>query len=120
MPKIKPEIIRTLRELAEFEQDGGNAEQGAAIDIILDWYDRQQAALKPTEAPVEDGWIEWNGGECPVDPQTEVYWRRRFEAGKPAADMENEFKAAGDLRWTHRGSRTDIIAYRLAASTKEE
>jgi len=40
-PRIKPQIIADLREWAEFEQDGGNVEQGAAIDIILDWYDRQ-------------------------------------------------------------------------------
>ena len=37
--RIKPQIIAALREWAEFEQDGGNVEQGAAIDAILDWYD---------------------------------------------------------------------------------
>lgn len=41
--RIKPEIITGLRDWAEFEQDGGNVEQGAAIDAILDWY--EQAAL---------------------------------------------------------------------------
>lgn len=40
--RIKPEIVRSLREWAEFEQDGGNVEQGAAIDAILDWYEGAQ------------------------------------------------------------------------------
>lgn len=49
-PRIKPEIITALRDWAEFEQDGGNVEQGAAIDLILDWYDRQHASPPSQEA----------------------------------------------------------------------
>lgn len=48
--RIKPEIIKALREWAEFEQDGGNVEQGAAIDIILDWYDAYISALSHSPA----------------------------------------------------------------------
>lgn len=47
--RIKPEIITALREWAAFEQDGGNVEQGAAIDIILDWYDRQQQIVNAAD-----------------------------------------------------------------------
>jgi Lar family restriction alleviation protein len=42
-PKVKATVITALREWAEFEQDGGNVEQGAAIDAILDWYESWQA-----------------------------------------------------------------------------
>lgn len=65
-PRIKPEIIRTLREWAEFEQDGGNVEQGAAIDIILDWYDRQ-LAFPSKKLP---GYIDPDNGQY-VGPFTE-------------------------------------------------
>lgn len=95
MPKIKPEIIRTLREWAEFEQDGGNAEQGAAIDIILDWYDRQQAALKP---PVEDGWVRVP--KEPTKAMRDAGWRYIIGARSPAPGP--------------------LYAAMLAASTKEE
>jgi len=50
-PVIKPEIITALRDWAEFEQDGGNVKQGAAINIILDWYERALAASRRPKEP---------------------------------------------------------------------
>lgn len=79
-PRIKPEIITTLREWAEFEQDGGNVEQGAAIDVILDWYDRVHTA-SPVSTRAEamagalpfDEW--WSKDGQYVDPDTaDVPW----------------------------------------------
>lgn len=54
-----------------------------------------------------DGWIEWNGGECPVsgddivDVAYSAYGAKLFSA------------AADSLRWSKRGLVGDIIAYRL-------
>jgi hypothetical protein len=82
---------------------------------------RELLALRqssPPDGQAADGWIEWKGGECPVSPDTEVYWRRRSEEGKPTADMEREFKPAADLRWSHRSASSDIIAYRIIPTTK--
>jgi len=57
-------------------------------------------------APDADGWIEWNGGECPVGGGVvvDLKWSDGFErkAAKPEA-----------FRWQHLDSRDNIIAYRL-------
>lgn len=54
-----------------------------------------------------DGWIEWEGGECPVRDDCIVSYKMRsgeaFKRGEPASEV----------RWHHNGIATDIIAYRL-------
>lgn len=53
-------------------------------------------------------WIEWNGGECPVGLGASVeYLMRGEEPGDESKDV------AAWLRWDHRGSAGDIVAYRL-------
>lgn len=58
-------------------------------------------------APDADGWIEWSGGECPVDGDCIVSYKMRdaatFKRGEPAREV----------RWAHNGAATDIIAYRM-------
>ncbi|MGL5393255.1 MAG: hypothetical protein ACRDA8_18060 [Shewanella sp.] len=73
---------------------------------------RHQAILSRTEyfhlypAPDADGWIEWNGGECPVGGGVvvDLKWSDGFEpkAAKPEV-----------FRWQHLDSHANIIAYRL-------
>lgn len=53
-------------------------------------------------------WIEWNGGECPVDGLTSVDYRMRTDR----ADEANR-DVASMLRWDHQRTGGDIIAYRL-------
>lgn len=55
-----------------------------------------------------NGWIEWHGGECPVDSDAivEVKYRR------PNPYQFNNDRA-GDFTWSHDGIDGDIIAYRL-------
>lgn len=62
-----------------------------------------------------EGWIEWNGGECPVDSDAivEVKYRRP----KPYQYSNDR---AGDFSWAHDGIDGDIIAYRLQQPTKSE
>lgn len=60
-------------------------------------------------------WIEWGGGECPVDSDAIVEVRCR---------NHNRYKfnsdRAGDFDWSHDGVDGDIIAYRLQQPTKSE
>ena len=54
-----------------------------------------------------EGWIEWGGGECPIDETVRVdlkYRDGRSQSGKGLAQ---------DWRWWHGGNCSDIIAYRL-------
>lgn len=54
-----------------------------------------------------DGWIEWNGGRCPVFPSTIV--EVKYRGNLPS--LANPSKA-GEWNWEHRGNSGDIVAYR--------
>lgn len=57
-------------------------------------------------------WIEWNGGECPVEPKTRVYTRCRGESELSVIGMNF---AADFLDWDHDEDcpSGDIVAYRI-------
>ena len=52
------------------------------------------------------GWIEWNGGSCPVDFNTLVDVRKK--GGGTARNV-----VGGSLRWNRANHPKDIIAYRV-------
>lgn len=62
-----------------------------------------------------DGWINWTGGDCPVDSDAIVEVKFR----NPSRNKFNNDRA-GDFYWAHTGSNADIIAYRLQQPTKSE
>lgn len=66
------------------------------------------SALSGNDQP-RDTWIEWAGGECPVNADACVWIKRRW--GRIA-----KIRRAADGRWSHRHSRFDIIAYRIVQS----
>jgi hypothetical protein len=68
-----------------------------AVDTALAAY---RASLQ------NDGWNEWKGGECPVEPGTQVKFKMR--------DGEVSAYAAGALNWKHEDEVWDIVAWRLA------
>lgn len=57
-------------------------------------------------AAKNDGWIEWGGGECPVDAgkMVDVIFGYGGRRSTNIADC---------WRWNHNGTDSDIIAYRL-------
>ena len=57
-------------------------------------------------AAKNDDWIEWGGGECPVNPSemVDVIFGRGGRVSTNIADC---------WRWNHSGTDSDIIAYRL-------
>lgn len=85
---------------------------GFGCDKAKNWH---QAILSREEyfhlypAPDADGWIEWKGGECPVDGGAMVVCKVR--TGK--LWRNGKAIAAGVLRWSDTDSTTDIIAYCL-------
>ena len=62
-----------------------------------------------------DGWIEWNGGKCPVKQSETVEVKFRLEA------IKNDIDLAGVYRWHHAKKSglidgdpyCDIVAYRI-------
>ena len=55
----------------------------------------------------DDGWIEWNGGNCPVPPNTRVEYLSR---GWPENILHD---VAVNLSWQRIGKSSDIIRYRI-------
>lgn len=56
--------------------------------------------------PAGEGWQPWSGGECPEPAPVLVEYRMRcgltVTRGTPA----------GDVRWNHAGTGSDVVAYR--------
>lgn len=69
----------------------------------------------PKHTPGE--WIEWNGGECPVEPETMVEILFRHEKKYPEDYQEGTLPAA-DVAWTRGRHRhdLDVVAYRVVQS----
>jgi hypothetical protein len=63
--------------------------------------------LEAPETPVEEPWIEWKGGEKPVEGYAMVDVKFRY-----GAVCENS--PACSWFWEHSGSDDDIVAYRPA------
>lgn len=75
-----------------------------------------EAAIALYKSQKDDGWIAWNGGECPI-----ALWIRvdvRLRHGYEFPD-----RVARDLRWSHVNDNDfnngDIIAYKLSGSQHE-
>lgn len=58
-------------------------------------------------AAKNEGWINWNGGGCPVDNDALV------DVKFSDSVVSDIAYRAGNYRWTHKNNRDDIIAYRL-------
>lgn len=71
------------------------------------WYAMKLEEVLRVGKTEEDGWIEWKGGERPVDGSRMVDIKLRdgniFEGCKPSY-----------LFWMHTGGASDIVAYRFS------
>ena len=87
----------------------GRADKLCYCATIKGWH---QAILSRAEyfhlypAPDADGWIEWNGGECPVADG--VALDVKYRDGDKLTIRYPEV-----YRWNHIGNRGDFVAYRL-------
>ena len=61
---------------------------------------------------IPEGFTRWEGGECPVDPDGEVRYMLRFD------DMVRTGNSTA-LMWSHNGSGSDIIAYKVIREEPE-
>ncbi|GEM_PF-3747863 len=65
-----------------------------------------QPAEKADECTVQDGWIPWGGGECPVHDHVE--YEVKYRDGATFVG-----RLASSCFWDHDGTEGDIIAYRI-------
>lgn len=78
-------------------------------DVEDRWVEVTREQYEAALAVKNEGWIEWGGGECPVEKGTLIDVKHRdgeVYQNKPAIGDNN-------VCWSHTGFHGDIIAYRL-------
>lgn len=66
-------------------------------------------------------WNGWNGGECPVHPDTVVQVQRRDETREQVeAESPSSAHRANEWDWACDGVAGDIIAFRVVKEHKEQ
>ena len=100
-----------VKYVTRWKSKGGIADLEKAkhyIELLIELENQRNSvdATKPDESG--DGWIQWDGGECPVPAGTRV--DVRFRRG---GDESNRIAEA--LEWEHGklGCWLDIVAYRI-------
>ena len=88
---------------------------------MLQMMDYARAALCPRREkvmPDKIHWLNWNGGECPVDASAQVIARYRADADDFDFQQYRRFRADKVL-WDHYNTspKTDVIAYALAGQS---
>lgn len=81
------------------------------VNVVREFYSEEEKKvenIKPTKWETEADFIEWGGGECPVERTVLVEYNMR---GYDKTDVAE----AGSLRWKHIDSSTDIVAYRVVS-----
>ena len=95
-------LIRALPHMPEYK----------AVLARIAELEAELASQTATPQPDSDGWIEWNGGECPVDRGTMIDAKFRNE-------NRWSFCFAHGLCWRHNSVPGDIIAYRVRPETTD-
>lgn len=101
---IEQLVVDTIEE---YERWAGEYSRKAEA-LRAEW-----AALnRPVDRSVDssadpDGWIEWSGGPIPLPFEKKV--RIRWLDGTEGVGF------AGQVRWSHSGVPSDVIAYRVAS-----
>lgn len=73
-----------------------------------------------------EGWIQWNGGEMPVEKGTLIDVKYRDGKVNLHVEAGGEFPSKGSIpsmtanRWSKRNAGSDIIAYRLHEPQKQK
>lgn len=109
----------TLDEIKEKIKEINNKWESFPLEQIIklyedNWPDKEES--KPTmlqEKKASEGWIVWNGGDCPVGEKATVYFRLRNGLVFPPSP-------AGILFWRNTYGEHDIIAYRVIEQKIEE
>lgn len=104
---------RRYADLYPQDADGRNV-----FTILAEHFDHWRSALSPPPAEptgmTDDGWIEWKGGECPVEPDAVVEVRMRD--GRTATFDDG---AVDEFWWGNDGCSVDILAYRIVKPAAE-
>lgn len=108
--KQRDELLAALEPLRGKFRSGNCIPVERSVITAKEW-SRVESAIAAVEQPGAkpstdaDGWIEWNGGECPVSGNTIVQIKMR--------DGVKDRDLAKSYSWSNFGIDGDIIAYRI-------
>ena len=120
MNEITKELLEALKDA---EEALSHVENNLHVRVNPPTLGRMRKAIAKAEAalaapqPADDGWIPWNGGDCPVEVGTRV--DAKYRDGEkaynvPAGECAEDPDSRSALDWSHMESNYDIIAYRIA------
>jgi len=67
---------------------------------------KKEVETSESNISIEDGWIVWAGGECPVSKGVKIEYKGR--------GLNHSFLALSEnLEWEHEGKAWDTVAYRV-------
>lgn len=107
------ELVKVTRD--QYEAALAASKELRPYQVSTGHYTSDAGAGKTASAADADGWIEWAGGDCPVDSDAIVEVKCRWHN-----QHQYNNDRGGDFYWAHTGSNADIIAYRLQQPTKSE
>lgn len=120
MNRWKGETPATDAHLNAVRADGldmaaAEVDRWVGCDLLAREIRQKSAQLRAGNAG-KDGWIEWGGGECPLERHIEVEVKHRSEK------WQSRKAPACEVDWQHRGwcPDTDIIAYRVIKDGSHE
>ena len=94
-----------IKYVSRWRSKGGIADLEKAkhyIDLLIELENKSNQSDGESN---NEGWIEWHGGECPVDGHVMVEIIMR--------DLEHGKCVAGALVWEHEDHPSDIILYQV-------
>lgn len=104
--------MRTLRDwLAKTDLDFVETKwTDGAEPTIISSHDSPARVSVTKAVENNEAWIEWHGGDIPVESDTPV--EIRFPDGNTQSRSH-----AGNVRWAHWGDNGDVTAYRVVISS---
>lgn len=98
-------------ELVRLANIGIKSEQRRKAMEALAEIDADEIECGLTAEETAQGWKTWNGGKCPVDPDTRVEVRLR--------NGLDDIAPAGCWDWDHYCGDCEIVAYRVIGGDDE-
>lgn len=80
-----------------------------SFDLVAEYI--EPIPHQPDNTPDADGWIKWNGGECPVLPPDA---RIDIKLRGPLTSCHVFWAEPLRFRWSWHGDELDIVAYRIS------
>lgn len=114
MTELETKLLAQMRGLISAIESNSGAEP--SLSVLCREVDLAKALIAEAEAtqPFDDGWIPWEGGECPVDLDTPVHIRLR----DGSSSLDGDPLQAREWYWSAGLGDGTIAAYLIVGEPK--